>query len=841
MYWLKRLIPAILVIALMVVGSLFHEVSVYACGDDGGCGGGADNGQGGPSDKGQGPQKGRIDFCCNFDSDRNVGLAPVVVDYFKLKDECKNNNWDLDINVASQLPNPSYAYWKNYMGEPGKPIEPGINDKGFPGFVQVYDPGGLGELIAVAGSKTLKSNNWSNAVDGDTYWYSGTTIFTCKGGYEPWAIFQFADYSSRHVNKIRMLNDTGICDGEGAFNWENGGKNSGNKGGGNGGGSGGGCGGDDGGCSHDDTGDDGGCSHDDTGDDGGCSHDDTGDDGGCSHDDTGEESDDDGGGCEKDHTTAGDDPADYSLMGILSCDKGGEDSSEEDHEGGQGGPGSGGSGGSGGGGGCSGDDGCGGDDGSSSHGGPCKTIESCDAQFVSKFKVYGSMDGYSYWYLLLDEYMDATTLTPCDLSDGWVEWDIPPTEAKFFLVVFEEPFPSESKMWIHLGEFEVWYETTLADADLSSMSVTGDDLEPNGSDKAKIRLSINDANGQSVSGLTEMDIKLFSKQVYGKQNIDNECTDTDVFSGLIEVSPGVYSISMTSTKAGLKEIKASINGVVLTESVVAAFGMDEEIGVEITSCARPDQLVFVRGTQTAAKGNMTWDWSNAVDGDFDGWDGTVRARGLGETGGPAWGVFRFCDQEMWNFDYVCLTTENGEGAEDQATHFEVWVSATEDVNDAYTKVADIRRKGDGDERWYHVGAVQAKYIKLVMTYPVNRYPGDWRQLVEFAVQSQNKTGPWKSSGNTGIVELPQSLSLQQNYPNPFNPSTQITYNVPEDSRVTLQIYDIQGRHVMELFDGFRAAGIYNVEWHAEDMSSGVYFYRMQAGRFSETKRMLLIK
>jgi hypothetical protein len=815
MYWLKRLIPALLILALIAGGPLFTEITAYACGDDGGsCGGsGGSSGSGGASDNGQGPQKGRIDFCCNFDSDRNVGLAPVVVDYFKLKEKCKNNDWDLDINVSSNIPNPSYAYWHNYMGEPGKPIEPGINGKDFPGFVQVYEPGGLGELAVVAGSKTLKSCDWSNAIDGDTYWYSGTTLFTCKGGYEPWAIFEFADYSARHVNKIRMLNDTGICDGEGAFSWNNGGKDSGKKGGGSGGG----CDNDDGGCDHDD--DDGGCDHDDTGDD-------TGDDGG------------DDGGCDKDHTTAGADPGQYNISQFVvsSCDHDdtGDDTGDDgdDHEGGSGGS-SQNEGGSG---------GCGGhEDGDTNHGGPCKTIEPCDAQFVSKFKVYGSMDGYSHWYLLLDEYMDANTLTPCDLDDGWVEWEIPPTEAKFFLVVFEEPFPSESKMWIHLGEFEVWYDATLADADSSKLSITGDDLAPNGVDKAKVRLEINDADGQPISGLTDMDIKLFSKQVYGKQNIDNECSDTDVFSGLIEVSAGVYSVSMTSTKAGLKEVKASINGVVLNNSVTVAFGMDEELGVPVTECASPSQLVFVRGTQTASKGDMKWDWTNAVDGDFDGWDGTVRARGLGETAGPAWAVFQFCDKEVWSFDYVCLTTDNGDAEVDQATQFEVWVSTTDDVDDAYSKVTNINRKGDGEERWYSLGAVEAKFIKLVMTYPVHRYPGDWRQLVEFAVQSQNKTGPWKSSGNGTFAEVPHSFGLEQNYPNPFNPSTRIQYSLPEDAQIKLQVYDIQGKMVADLIDGQRAAGLYTIEWEASDMPSGVYFYRLQAGSFAETKRMLLIK
>jgi hypothetical protein len=812
MYWVKRILPSLIIIALIAVGQIVGEEPLNCGGDDseepdhGGSGGAS-------HDNGSGPQKGRIDYCCNFDSDRNVGLAPVVVNYSKLKAKCKNDLWDLDINVASQLKNPSYAYWSNDMGAVGKPIEPGLNEKGFPGFVQVYDPGGLGDLDIVAGSKTLKSQNWENAVDGDTYWYSGTTVFTCKGGYEPWVIMQFADYSARKINKIRMLNDTGICDGEGAFSWNNGG-----QGGNKGGNSGGGC-GDDGGCSHDD-GDDGGCSHDD-GDDGG-------DDGGCSHDD-GDDGGDDDGGCDKDHTTEGDDPGEYNVQSVLSSNHdGGTDTGGGDDSGG----------------GCGSDDGedsCGGhEDGDTKHGGPCKTIEPCDAQFVSKFKVYTSLNGYSNWTLVLDEYMDANTLTPCELRDGWVEWEINPTKAKFVLVVFEEPFPSKSKMWIHLGEFEVWYDAKLADPALSEMTIAGDDLQPDGIDRAKIKLQINDAEGQAITDLTDMDIKLFSKQKHGKKNIDNECAKTDLFGGFIEVSPGVYSISMTSTKAGLKEIYASINGVVLEQPAMVSFGMDEETGGD-TDCTNPNQLTFVRGTETYCKGDMRCDWSNAVDGDLDGWDGIVRARGLGETAAPAWAVFRFCDEESWNFNYVCLTTENSNGEVDQATQFEIWTSITDDTDDAYTKAVDIRRKGSGEEQWYNVGNIEAKFVKLVMTYPINRYKGDWRQLVEFTLQSHTKKGPWKSGGDMNFATLPNALKLRQNYPNPFNPSTCIQFDIPDDTNIKLDIYDINGKHIESLARGDHAAGHYSIEWNAAASPSGIYFYRLQAGSSIQMKRMVFVK
>jgi len=89
--------------------------------------------------------------------------------------------------------------------------------------------------------------------------------------------------------------------------------------------------------------------------------------------------------------------------------------------------------------------------------------------------------------------------------------------------------------------------------------------------------------------------------------------------------------------------------------------------------------------------------------------------------------------------------------------------------------------------------------------------------------------------------IPQDYSLSQNYPNPFNPSTTINYSVPEDGNVRIVIYDLIGREIQTLVNSFVKAGIYEVKFNGQDMSSGMYFYKMQSGKFSEIKRMVLIK
>jgi hypothetical protein len=96
---------------------------------------------------------------------------------------------------------------------------------------------------------------------------------------------------------------------------------------------------------------------------------------------------------------------------------------------------------------------------------------------------------------------------------------------------------------------------------------------------------------------------------------------------------------------------------------------------------------------------------------------------------------------------------------------------------------------------------------------------------------------------TGVHDdnLPTDFRLDQNYPNPFNPSTRISFAVPKTGHVTLTIADALGRMQAVLVDGERPAGTYTVEWNAANAPSGIYFYRLQAGGFVETKKMILIR
>jgi hypothetical protein len=91
------------------------------------------------------------------------------------------------------------------------------------------------------------------------------------------------------------------------------------------------------------------------------------------------------------------------------------------------------------------------------------------------------------------------------------------------------------------------------------------------------------------------------------------------------------------------------------------------------------------------------------------------------------------------------------------------------------------------------------------------------------------------------AKLPSAYALGQNYPNPFNPGTTIRFDLPEAAVVNLVVYDILGRTVALLVDGTMEAGSHDVRFDAPALPGGVYFYRLRAGTFSETRKFTLLK
>jgi hypothetical protein len=109
-------------------------------------------------------------------------------------------------------------------------------------------------------------------------------------------------------------------------------------------------------------------------------------------------------------------------------------------------------------------------------------------------------------------------------------------------------------------------------------------------------------------------------------------------------------------------------------------------------------------------------------------------------------------------------------------------------------------------------------------------------------------GVWKrplSEMVTGVeklqTDLPTHFYLDQNYPNPFNPSTTISFTLPSKSVVSLKVFDLIGREVATIVSEEMSEGNHTEQWNAENYTSGVYFYRLHAETFTETKKLVLLK
>ena len=250
----------------------------------------------------------------------------------------------------------------------------------------------------------------------------------------------------------------------------------------------------------------------------------------------------------------------------------------------------------------------------------------------------------------------------------------------------------------------------------------------------------------------------------------------------------------------------------------------------------PNALVFNSGSPTHGRE----DWSNAVDGVLEGWDGTATA--IGEMGKPVFAIFNFANSELHKFDSVYLQTDNGSDddafAERQAKDIQILISSTGTAEQDFVSVLRVTKKLEPSGRNYQLnGSVTAKYVKIVMNAPI------WvtyRQLVEFGVSSRSVASPAVEKAQE-IAAQPGEYGLNQNYPNPFNPQTTISYNLSADVHVTLRVYDLQGHAVATLVDGQQGAGTHQVVWNARDVASGIYFYRIEAGSYMQVRKMNFVK
>ena len=130
-------------------------------------------------------------------------------------------------------------------------------------------------------------------------------------------------------------------------------------------------------------------------------------------------------------------------------------------------------------------------------------------------------------------------------------------------------------------------------------------------------------------------------------------------------------------------------------------------------------------------------------------------------------------------------------------------------------------------------ANETNYYRLIAVDHAGN-TSDYSEVVEAAVLSIDEN------------MVPAVFALHQNYPNPFNPTTQIKYDIAEDSFVSITIYDVMGRNIRTLMNVNQTAGYHSIQWDAkndmgEGVSAGMYIYVIQAGEFRATKKMVLLK
>lgn len=111
----------------------------------------------------------------------------------------------------------------------------------------------------------------------------------------------------------------------------------------------------------------------------------------------------------------------------------------------------------------------------------------------------------------------------------------------------------------------------------------------------------------------------------------------------------------------------------------------------------------------------------------------------------------------------------------------------------------------------------------------------------YRLKQVDNDGQFEYSDAVEVEIVPKEFTLYQNYPNPFNPVTRIRYQLPQESKVVIKIYNILGAEVLELLNVKKEAGIYEVEFKAQNLPSGTYIYRIIADNFTQTNKMILLK
>ncbi len=165
-----------------------------------------------------------------------------------------------------------------------------------------------------------------------------------------------------------------------------------------------------------------------------------------------------------------------------------------------------------------------------------------------------------------------------------------------------------------------------------------------------------------------------------------------------------------------------------------------------------------------------------------------------------------------------------------------WETETEVNNYGF----EIERKTEGN--WQKIGFVEGNgnsnspnEYSYVDKNPIGGIKFQYR------LKQIDSDGQFEYSDIVAVNLILTEFALNQNYPNPFNPNTKIKYQLPTECKVLIKIYDLLGAEVQELLNENKEPGIYEIEFNAENLPSGIYVYRISADNYLNTKKMILLK
>ena len=221
--------------------------------------------------------------------------------------------------------------------------------------------------------------------------------------------------------------------------------------------------------------------------------------------------------------------------------------------------------------------------------------------------------------------------------------------------------------------------------------------------------------------------------------------------------------------------------------------------------------------------NLTWQTSNSNWAIFDGNNSTLWTNG----------TFTNLNTSPLPVELTTFT------ASQSVNKVELnWQTATETNNYGF----EIQRaKQSNNLNWEKIGFVEgSRNSNSPKSYQyTDSNPQSGKIL--YRLKQIDINGDYKYSKEIEVNLAPTEFALFQNYPNPFNPTTKIKYSLPIKSLVNIKVYDITGREVAKLVDGFQEPGTYSIDFNASKLSSGTYFYKIISDKFVQVRKMLLLK